>query len=117
MALKFKDFCFDLCDNVIAYVKDKGTNLNILINALPNIVSSVSLMLPQPYVGNCYGHVMSKCYQYATYDVKVCGSMRKVSIKDAQIFLWKSSLHRQKKLKGCKNGKKITKMHLFTFKS
>jgi hypothetical protein len=46
MVLKFNDFCFDLCDNVIAYVKDKGTNLDILINALANIVSSVSLMLP-----------------------------------------------------------------------
>jgi hypothetical protein len=38
MALKINDFCFDLCDNVIAYVKDKGTNLNILINVLANIV-------------------------------------------------------------------------------
>ncbi len=46
MALKFNDFCFDLCDNVIAYVKYKGTNLNILINALTNIVSIVLLMLP-----------------------------------------------------------------------
>ncbi len=51
MVLQFKDllFHFNLCDKVIAYVKDKGTNLNILTNSLTIIVSCVPLMLPQPY--------------------------------------------------------------------
>jgi hypothetical protein len=64
MALQLKDLCtqFDLCNKVIAYVKDEGANLNTLTNVLTRIVSYVPLMLPQPYAGNCFGHVMSKCY-------------------------------------------------------
>jgi hypothetical protein len=51
MVLQLKDllFHFNLCDKVIVYVKDKGTNLNILTNSLTIIVSCVPLMLPQPY--------------------------------------------------------------------
>jgi hypothetical protein len=64
MVLQLKDLFtrFDLCDKVITYVKDEGANLNILTNVLIRIVSYVPLMLPQPYAGNCFGHVMSKCY-------------------------------------------------------
>jgi len=52
---------------VIAYVKDKGTKLNTLKNALTNIVSCVPLMLPQPFASNCYvwicyDQVLSICY-------------------------------------------------------
>jgi hypothetical protein len=46
-----------------------------------SIISCIPLMLPQPYVAIYYGHGMSKCYQYATNDFKVCNGMWKVSIK------------------------------------
>jgi hypothetical protein len=51
MVLQLKDllFHFNLCDKVIAYVKDKSTNLNILTNSLTIIMSCAPLMLPQPY--------------------------------------------------------------------
>ncbi len=68
-------------------MKDKGANLNIFTNVLISIVSCVPLMLPQPYASSYFGHVMSKCCKYATYDLKVCASMRKVSIKDVQTSL------------------------------
>jgi hypothetical protein len=62
MVLQLKDLLFhlNLCDKVIAYVKDKGTNLNILTNSLTIIVSCVPLMLPQPY-DICW-QMLSKCY-------------------------------------------------------
>jgi hypothetical protein len=47
-------------------------------------------MFPQPYVGSYFGHVMSKCCKYAFNDLKVCASMRKVSIKDVQTSLQKT---------------------------
>jgi hypothetical protein len=89
MALQLKDLFtgFDLCDKVISYVKDEGTNLNIFTNALINIVSYVPLMLPQPYAGSCFRHVMSKCNYYATNDIKVCASIREVAIKDVHASL------------------------------
>jgi len=47
MVLQLKDLFtqFDLCDKVIAYVKDEGANLDTLTNVLTRIVSYVSLML------------------------------------------------------------------------
>jgi hypothetical protein len=53
---------------VIAYVKDKGAQLNTLKNALTNIVSCVPLMLPQSYassyyVWTCYDQMLSICYK------------------------------------------------------
>ncbi len=73
---------YELLDKVIAYVKDEGANLNTLITTLTNIVYCVPLQLPQPYATICHGHAMSKCCQYVTNDLKVCGGMQKVSIKD-----------------------------------
>ncbi len=70
----FKLTCFNLCDKIITYTKDKGNNLNTFTNALTNVVSCVPQMLWQPCVGSCYGHVMSKCCQYATNNLKFSGA-------------------------------------------
>ncbi len=85
MPVQLKDLLvqYELLDKVITYVKDEGANLNTLTTTLTNIVSYVPLQLSQPYAAICYGHVMSKCCQYNTNDLKVCGGMRKVFIKDA----------------------------------
>lgn len=63
MAIQLKDLLawYNLLDKVIAYVKNEGANLNTFTTTLTNIVSYVSLLLPQPYVISCYGHAMSKC--------------------------------------------------------
>jgi len=63
MAIQLKDLLawYNLLDKVIAYIKDEGVNLNTFTTTLPNIVSYVFLLLPQPYVISCYGHAMSKC--------------------------------------------------------
>jgi hypothetical protein len=58
-----------LIDKVITYIKGKGTNLNTPTTTLTNI-----------------GHG----YQYATNDLKVCGSMKEGSIKEAQSSLQKT---------------------------
>jgi len=80
-----------------AYINDEGTNLNIVTNALTNIMSCVTLMLPQPYASSCYGHVMLKCCQYATNNLKVYGSMKEVYM---HVSLQKNYYMDQKKKKG-----------------
>jgi hypothetical protein len=71
---------FDLFNKVIAYVKDEIPNLNTITNALTTIVSYVSLMLPPLYVGNCYGHVMSKCCQHVINNLKVFNLTKNVCV-------------------------------------
>jgi hypothetical protein len=75
---------YNLLNKVITYVKNESANLNTPIVALTSIVSCVPPLLPQPYATNYYGHAMSKCCQYATNELKVCGSMKEGSIKEAQ---------------------------------
>jgi hypothetical protein len=89
MTIQFKDLLaqYNLLDKVITYFKNKGVNLNTLTIVLTNIISCFLLLLPQPYIASCYGHAMSKCCQYATNDLKVCGGMKEVSIKKVQSSL------------------------------
>lgn len=105
MVLQLKDllFHFNLCDKVIAYVKDKGTNLNILTNSLTIIVSCVPLMLPQPY---------DICWQmlWMLYSnvVKMLLMMWKffhegnINRRCTNIFVKKIDMHKKKKGKGRK---------------
>jgi hypothetical protein len=51
---------FNLTQKVITYVKNKGANLNFLTIAFTFVVSYESLQLYQPFVGFCFGDVMSK---------------------------------------------------------
>jgi hypothetical protein len=81
MQLKYLLAQYELLDKVLSYVKDEGANLNTFTMALMSINSCAPFILPQPYVAIYYGHAMSKRYQYATYDFKVCNGMREVSIK------------------------------------
>ncbi len=62
---------FGLLDKIIAYVKDEGSNLNTLINALKSVVSYSPFQLPTPFMGSCFGYVMSKVAQYTINDVEV----------------------------------------------
>jgi hypothetical protein len=51
---------FVLFDKIITYVKDEGSNLNTLTNALKSKVSCFPLQLLTPFVGSCFGHAMLK---------------------------------------------------------
>jgi len=85
MVVQLKDLLtqYNLLGKGITYVKDEGVNLNTTTTALTSIVSYVFLLLPQPYIINYYGHATSKCYHYATNDLKVCGNMKEGLIKEA----------------------------------
>ncbi len=74
-------------DKVITNKKYEGATLNTLMNALTSIVSCVLLLLVKQYVISSYGHAMSKCYQRVINNLKVCGEMNEVSIRDSYISL------------------------------
>ncbi len=70
-------------------MKDEGVNLNTLITIFIKIILCDLLMITKFYFATCYGHAMTKCCQYGTNDIKVCGGMKELSIKDAQSSLCK----------------------------
>ncbi len=78
---------FNLTNKVIVYVKDEGINLNFLTIDFIFIVSCEPLQLPQPFVGFCFGHVMSKACQYAMNEFKPGAGMKELSLKNVQVFL------------------------------
>jgi hypothetical protein len=67
---------FDLLDiyglknEIITHVKNKGSNLNTLIIVLKFIVKCEVLNLKESFQMNCFEHVFSKAYQYATTNEK-----------------------------------------------
>jgi hypothetical protein len=78
---------FGLHNQVIAYVKDKGLNLNTQTSILTYVVFYFSLWLACPFVGSCFGHAMSKVAQYATNDTKMCVKFLEVSLKEVHSSL------------------------------
>jgi len=64
-------------------VKDKGSNLNTLTNALKFVVKCETLSWEKSFQGTYFGHVFSKLCQYATIDDKVCKNLKYVFIKSA----------------------------------
>jgi hypothetical protein len=48
---------------IIAYVKDEGSNLNIMNIALELIISCDVLGLEESFQGICFGHAFSKACQ------------------------------------------------------
>ncbi len=77
-------------------MKDEGANLKTLTITLSSIMSCVPLLLPQPYVTNCYEYAMSKCCLYAINDLKMWFGMKEASIKLA-IGLFSKDDHLDKK--------------------
>ena len=75
---------FYFTNKVISYVKDEGSNLRTLALTLTLVVSCKPLALLQPYLGVCFGHIMSKACQYS---------------KTIQKFVWEWSRCPLKKLK------------------
>jgi hypothetical protein len=78
----------------------KGQNLGTLESALSFVVNRELLDLLKPYVGTCFGHLMSKCYRYVTSKEKMCMDMKEVSLKDDQTSLKKKIIWTKKYGKG-----------------
>ncbi len=57
---------------IIAYVKDKGSNLNTMTTILKSIIGCDMLGLEESFQGIYFGHEFSKACQYATIEEKVC---------------------------------------------
>jgi hypothetical protein len=69
---------YGLKNKIIAHVKDEGSNLNTLTNALKSVVKCATLGLEESFQGTYFGHVFSKMCQYATTDDKVCKNLKYV---------------------------------------
>ena len=80
---------YNLRNQILCYVKDEGSNLVTMTNALKSVISCEALQVVVPFEGTCFGHAMSKACQYATTDDKVARGMKAVSIKYAQVAVQK----------------------------
>ncbi len=73
MAMKLKHVFdkFAFMHKIVAYVKDKGSNLQTCVKALKVVVSCGHLNTIEPFDGYSFGHALLKVCQYATSDDKV----------------------------------------------
>ncbi len=74
---------YGLRNKIIAYVKDEGSNLNIMTIALKYVLKCEVLGLDESFQGTCFGHVFSTTYQYAITNKKVCKNFKFILIKFA----------------------------------
>ncbi len=88
---------------MIVYVKDKGTNINMLVFALTSVVCCELLQLLSPLNDTCLGHVMSKACQHAINDTKLGVGMKEVSGRSSKCIV-KNHYGRRSWAKAGKNG-------------
>ncbi len=84
---------------VFVFVKDEGSNLGTMDIALCSIIDYEPLKLLQLYEGICFGHVMSKAYQYAMNDDKVSMSLTLVNVTNLPKLICIKQLLKIKKSK------------------
>jgi hypothetical protein len=60
-----------MINKIVFYVKDEGSNLGTLESTLSFVVNRGFLDLSKPYVGTCFGHLMSNGCYYVTSEEKV----------------------------------------------
>jgi hypothetical protein len=77
-------YSFGLRKKIIAFVKNEGTNWNVMISTLMSDVSYDIMGLEETFNGSCFGHVFSKACYYGTTKEKVCKDIRFASIKNVQ---------------------------------
>ncbi len=63
---------YELRKKIVAYVKNKRSNLNIINVALKSIISCDVLDLGENFQGTCFSHAFLKTCQYAKTNEKVC---------------------------------------------
>jgi hypothetical protein len=71
-------------NKIITHVKNEGLNLNTMTSAFKFFMKCKALGLEENFQGTCFGHVVSKAYQYATNDEKVCMGLKYIFVKFAQ---------------------------------
>jgi hypothetical protein len=80
---------YGLRNKIITYVKDEGSNLNIMTIVLKFVVKFEVLGLDESFYGVCFGHAFSKECQHAIIDEIVCKNLKFVSIKSTKSNLQK----------------------------
>lgn len=91
---------FKLINKILTYVENESLNLNTLVFAPSIVFSCESLQLDTPFIGTCFGHVMSKTCQYFTNDVKLCVGIKEMALKNVQQTIWKTITSTKKSQKG-----------------
>jgi hypothetical protein len=74
---------YGLRKKIIAYVKNEGSNFNVMTTALKAIINSEPLGLEESFQGTCFGHAFSKVCQYGITKEKLCKNLKYVSVKFA----------------------------------
>ncbi len=102
MVSKFQELInkFSLITKILAYVKDKGSNLQACANAPTSIVSCDFLALLKSFDGSHLGHALSKVCQYVIIDEKVVVDLSFASIKVVQSTILKHIIWTKKSNKG-----------------
>jgi hypothetical protein len=72
---------FQFIDKVLVYIKDEGSNLNTLENALLIVISWKLLKFKKPFSSTCFAQMRSKLCQYVITIEKVCAWMEEISMK------------------------------------
>jgi len=78
---------FGLRKKIIAYVKDEGSNLNVMTSILKFVVLYETLGLQENFNGICFWYVFPKACQYATTNEKFYKNLKYVYIKTGQADL------------------------------
>ncbi len=66
---------YGLRKKFLIYVKDEGSNMNVMIIVLKYFVSCECLGLWESFQGSYFDHAFSKACQYVTIDDKVCQNL------------------------------------------
>jgi hypothetical protein len=67
---------YGLKNKIIAYVKDEGSNFNIVIVVLKFVIKCEILNLNEILQGSCSSHAFTKACQYATTNAKVYKNLK-----------------------------------------
>jgi hypothetical protein len=104
---------YKLTNKIIAYAKDEGSNFIKMASTLEDIVTCDPLNLANPYVETCFGHYMSKAYQYAINDKKNCSTFSQVPLKSVQVTLQRTITWTKNWEKDVKNGSMHVKLCIY----
>jgi hypothetical protein len=72
---------YGLRKKIIVYVKDEGSNLDVMTNVLKVVVNYEYFGLEENFQGTYFGHAFSKACQYGILNEKVWKDLKYVSIK------------------------------------
>jgi hypothetical protein len=92
---------------ILTHVKDESNNLKTMTSVLTFSFFCELLGLTTPFIRSYWGYAMSKCFQYATDDIKVSIGLTSISIKNVNLFCKKPSPRPKKVEKGVKSGRKL----------